>query len=682
MASLVNTKTFEASARMYGIFVPRTREEGSDKAPGSFFVRIPSYSELPPQWREKVVSATELLFSSLEKDNVSRKWATGKSEHDMLVYRSPKGLDLRDALAGVLKNIPSVLKELGLLDGSSPESERFEKSFARLLEDYDIALEKPESTPLREGSTSDREARIIASDLLSRVALIFQAPFIVPGVDNPEVNALSVLHDKLFSAEFGPFLGSCRDLGLVQTHIFGASPYPIRGGDLFTYKEGKDSSGIEIKIGWDGLLNSRPAMDAIIDVLLGGRVLGDSLFAPAELKKSFTGKSGYTGDPNGIRSLSGETLFIKIPEALKEKEAREGRGPVQNFISALHAVLSPWLNMGVRGDMDIKSEDKLSPGVRKLVEEARKTIAEKSDVYKAAALREQEERQGRQEKTEKGMDLTPRIVPYPGKSQLYMLFSADSNSSAVRNAVGEFVSLQEGMNPPEWRENSRYKYAYTYITADREATAAPLSTLEGRLITAKKLSAFVKEKTGVDIGAVMPESLNLTLRVGGLAGKKGETYALVEVPASTDRDIRKSAKKGELVISDESAFLADAKKILTDMTSDEDEPCEIDGAGELVPISSDDRKTVFGVNLTAIAGERSILEEAVNAVETFVGTMVVAPLKERYESVNTGITVKFTKDERARKREKELRENIKEWRGWIASLDEEVPQLAGPEPGF
>lgn len=678
MASLVNTKSYEAQSRMVGIFAPRVRAKDSTVTSGTFAVRIPSYSEVGSEWRGRVMDAVAVLFSGMDAaQNLSRKWACGKSVHEMLMFRTPEGMQFREAMGVLVKNIPGAIEKLGL-PGSEDglAGEKFARSFERLLEDCDLAMQKPEG---------DKETRIIFSDLLSRMGLLFQVPFIVPE-EGLRDKPLDALHNMIFSADFGKNLGNWRDLGLVQSHVFGVSPFPIRCTDMFAFKNGeKGPRGVEIKIGWDALLNARPALDALIGVLASGKAFGPGLKATAEIVKQNSGKAGYTGDPNGIRSLSGETLFVRIPDEVRKGDENgvKAFGGERIFISTLHAIVKPWLNLALSPDKlgeFLIPEDKLPAEAKAAIVRGRAAIETGGDVYAAHSAQVAAEREENARKTESGMDLTPRIVPYPGKPQLYVLFPTDKNSEAARSAISEFVAGADGMNPPRWGGNNKYKYTSAYITADRESENNTLVTLEGRIIAAKKLHAHILERTGLNIPVSMPNSLNLTLRVGGLSGKKGETFIFVEVPSASDRNIRNAAKKGDYVLSDESKFLTEVKKTLSERADNEDEEFVIDGAGEMTLMANEDSRTVFGINVTPLAAAREQLEKAVESVRKTVEAEILAPLAEKYPSVPIGIAVRYTKDERAKEREKELRQNLASWKSFEserASAEEPSAEMEG-----
>lgn len=663
MASLINTKSFEAQARMFGIFAPRTKDKDG-AVTGNFAVRIPSYSELDPEWRERVVKGVDILFSPFEKMPVSRTWKQGEHVHDMSMYKTPLGVLFTGSLALLVKQLPGVLDALSA-DGAcdTAVSGKFIRSFERILEDI-AATEGKED--------GDKEARIIMSDMLARLGLLFQLPFVLP-VPEEGKDALDTLHDTLFSAEFPKSLGAWRDLGIIQSHVFGASPFPIRGTDMFAFKSGDKNTGagrgVEIKIGWDALLNARPALDAMTNLLAGGKAFGKDATVPAERRVQSSGKGGYTGDPNGIRSLSGETLFVPVPAEVRRKE-NPALGGEKVFVSLLHAMVKPWLNMALSPESLNKiiiPEQNLPAESKALLVKGRAAVETGGDIYTQKELQVKTTREEQSKKTEGKMDLTPRIVPYPGKSQLYILIPTDANVQAVKSAVSEFAKAESGMNAPEWRSNNRYNYSYAYITADRETSQNPLATLEGRNLAAKELSALIAEKTGVVIEAQMPESLNITVRVGGLAGRKGETYVFVDVPASADKAIRSAAKKGDLTISDEAAFLTDVKKILTDRTNDEDEECEVKGVGEMKLIANEDSRTVFGVNITPLAKEREAVEAAVECMRKYLAEEILEDVSEKYPNVSIGTAVRFTKDERARERERDLLKNLGDWNKLISN---------------
>jgi|GEM_PF-6661345 len=676
MASLVNTKSYEAQARMFGIFSPRFRAKEGDVTTGYFAVRIPSYRELPDAWRKVVSESVGKLFSGMEKMDVNREWKQGKNTHSMLMFRTPDGMEYTDALGEIVKNIPDVTASLSdalSIPHDPLLSERYVRSFQRILEDCSAAMEKPDG---------DKDARIIVSDMLSRLGMMFQLPFVVPEPSGEKgENPLAELHNAIFSADFGKSLGAWRDLGLVQSHVYGVSPFPIRGTDMLAFKSGdRGPRGAEIKIGWDALLNARPALDALMGLLSSGKAFGKDIRVSAEIVKKNTGKGGYTGDPNGVRSLTGETLFVRIPDEVRSKE-NPALGGERMFVSLLYAIAKPWLNMSLSPEKlasFIIPEDKLSVQAKSLLVSARAAVESEADVYAQKDALEKNVRDEKSRSTENKMDLEPRIVPYPNKGQVYMLVSTDSSVDSIKEAVSEFVAGCDGIKPPEWRENEKYKYSYAYLTADKESDASPLVSLEGRNQVAKNLSIFIKEKTGMDIGARMPEMLNITIRVGGLAGKKGETYVLVEVPASADKSLRSAAKKGEIKLSDEAKFLAGVKKAMADMTGNEDEACDIEGAGEMVLISNEEHRTVFGVNVTPAAKERETLEAAVEAVESHVRKSVLDGLAEKYPDVSIGTVVKYTKDERAREREKELKDLAAGWRerfGRDASAEYEKTEI-------
>jgi len=651
MAVYVNPATVQAASRMFGIFCARNvRKDG--KNGGVFVVRMPSYAEFP-EWRERVESCVEILFGGCDEMKTRRDWTvetpSGTNIHTMRMFEVPPGASWRESLANVALRSKKALVELGF----DPESaERFGSSLERSVAEMESAAD-------------EKEAGTLARDVLSKLACAVQYPWVVdaPGEADANVNVFDKLRSKVFSPDFSSLLSEMKDVGAVQTHVFGVSPFRARCTDLFSFKkgDGKTPRGIEIGIGWDAILNARPAIDALVDALGKGGFFGEDRPVRAELKQTRKGDA-HTGDPYGIQDMSGKKLFIAIPSWVKDKENPFPGGETA-FVKAMLRMVSPWLNTVVQPDgflSWLEGKDELSDEVRSYVDGFIEKVTEASDVYAKNEAVKKAAREDRSKEVEKGMDVSSRVVPYPGKPRVYVLLEGSENETSKAREAVDLLAAESGLRVPQWDYNKKYKYSYTYLTCEPDAEKNPLKVYEGRRMFAESVAEKIRG-AGFDISCAAPVSLDVTIRVGGRAGHKGETWLMVEVPGAMDKELRGAVKKGDLKASEESGILSEIQKKLASLTMDDD-GCPVEGVGDMMQISKEDAKTVFGIEVSKDGNDREALERHVDTLRAFLESEVVGDAKEKFPGAPLGIKVEFTKDKKLAERERAVETRVGAWK--------------------
>jgi len=94
----------------------------------------------------------------------------------------------------------------------------------------------------------------------------------------------------------------------------------------------------------------------------------------------------------------------------------------------------------------------------------------------------------------------------------------------------------------------------------------------------------------------------------------------------------------------------------------DDDGCPVEGVGDMMQISKEDAKTVFGIEVSKDGNDREALERHVDTLRAFLESEVVGDAKEKFPGAPLGIKVEFTKDKKLAERERAVETRVGAWK--------------------
>lgn len=691
MVYKVNTTTPQAALRMVAMYSGRhfnPAKSGEPKIGATFMVRIPSYGEMPPAWRDRVLHAVAVLTEGFPKQNNRHDWKVGEYAHTTYAFT------IGEAASGyqkLTKRIPAVLDILFY----GEVHEETKNMYAQLFQsEMDI---------LKTLDPEGKEYRTCLSTTLSKMALIFQYPYVID-CDSQHMDARSIneeavdLYRILSSQDFLMQMngtGGWKDQGLVQACAFSISPYPLTCRDSFLLRGAdkkpstvKSANTILIKLGWDFLLNARPLGDAICTALASKEIWqSHGLAFPVFVRKNTSvigkgadGEARYTGDPLGIESMSGESIKIVVPQTSPLK------GGVEEFVSIVYHAVAPYIHTALpasvrNGLLPIKA---LSKEGQECIAALHRHIEDNSDIYKTYQIQEKTMAGHKENGQRKSINTDPRIIPYPNKTQIYIIVPEHEN---VRNAINAYVANDKRLGSPRWNVGKHYTSVYIHpLPEDQGGVNGFMTSFEERRLVAKQLAAYVREQTDVILPVEQPDAMHLRLVVKGRTGQgqKGKKWLMFEIPVPFDKDTIRMVAKKKITLSDESLFLKDVKKAMDskiassfdieDIDALEDindmDGFVIDGVGEMEEVEKTQTRIVWGIDITDIAKDREAQEQALSIVKERLMKDIVGPAQTAH-GVDATITCSFSSDEKRFRMERDLLARLQTWKKRILDLEKE-----------
>lgn len=580
----VDPKSFEYQARCFSCIVGRTDDKETGEKSTTVYFRVPSYSEVGPEYRERVVGCLRSIFPSMERvaENVS-----GDNRHEM--FKVVTQGEAREFFASIPEKYAVAMKPImGDVAGIWAKAlEKFVPTFEqktpdevdqeklseflsrnrevkKVKEELDQAngmggapevLRKKYDDAIKEQSLvfatkmSDADFRSKIDNFIKKAFVAFGAPFVTQRTDALE-STFRPMMSEVFGEKFPERSREWEKLGVMNTLIFGSMPFPIRGEQPAVNL--KDDSFI-VKIPWLQYHNSAEEMDGIAKALsedLGLKTIETMDFK--EGRQTFKPANGGYLDPNGLDRTWNLAMLGHISVAVESLRKKYpalnpylNKYPVHTTLNiAYHAVNS--INKNVTCNEDCKGY--IKPDANTLqppIFEVLKSIESRG--ASTSYEKKKEERREKSETREREMIREDRVLAWPSKKLVYIQLLGPTHEK-VGEAIREFsvMTKDKGVREVNWEYNKKYDYWKTNVILDGK----DFSGYENRRLFAEKLVAFVKEKTGVEIPLKSPNQFNIEWNHGQTKERMKVFNVRLPKPFGMSAEAKKLAgefgkKKGE-----------------------------------------------------------------------------------------------------------------------------------------